>query len=96
MVPLLLTLLLGGVLVVTGPLVNVRLYDTGHLGKRVGRSQRFKSITRRPMTDAEYYAGLEKLHEDGPRYARHGMLFLLTLLALVLVVVVSLLNSLHF
>jgi len=95
MVPFLLTLLLVGALVVTGTMVNVRLYDTGHLGKRVGRSQSFRSITRRPVTDAEYFARLDKISEEGPRYARHGMLFLLTLLALVLVIVVSLLSSLH-
>lgn len=95
MVPFLLTLILVGVIVVTGTMVNVRLYDTGHLGRRFGRSRHLKSITRRHMTDAEYFRRLDKMHEEGPRYARHGVLILLLLAMLVLIVVISLLSGFH-
>ena len=95
MVSFLLTLLLIGVIVVTGTIVNVRLYSTGHTGKRFGRSRRYKSIARRPMTDVEYYARLDKAHEEGPRYARHGVLILLIPVILIIIVLISLLGGFH-
>src|SRR5438067_918938 len=94
-VPFLLTLILVGVIVVTGTMVNVRLYDTGHLGRRYGRSRRFKSIARRHMTHAEYFRRLDKMHEEGSRYALHGVLILLLFATLVLIVVFSMLGILH-
>jgi hypothetical protein len=91
----LLTIILIGVIVVTGTMANARLYNTGHHGKRFGRSRHFKSIARRPMPEVEYFARLDKVHEEGPRYARRGMLILLVLAILALIVVISLLGGLH-
>ena len=93
MVTFLLTLILLGAIVVTGTIVNVHLYDTDHLGRRFRRSRRFKSITRRPMTDAEYFKSLDKVDEENSRYARNLVLILLFLAMLGLIVVVSLISG---
>jgi hypothetical protein len=85
------------ILVVTGIVVNMRLYDPGT--KRFRQSRSLRPVARRyttgGMSDAEYFIRLDKMYEDGPRYARRGVMIMFALVIFFIVVVISLLSGLH-
>ena len=96
--PFLITLAFVTILIVTGVIVNMYLYGSG--AKSYKRPQSFKHPARRyttgeSMSDTEYYVSLTRVHDEGPRYARYAILLLAIPVILVLIVVVSLLSTLH-
>jgi hypothetical protein len=98
MLSFLITLAFVTMLVVTGIIVNMRLYDPGV--KRFRQSRSLKPATGRyttgeAMSDVEYYTRLTRIHEDGPRYARRSMMILFMLVILIIIVVISLLSGIQ-
>ena len=99
MVSFLITLAFVTMLVVSGIIVNMRLYDPGAKRFRQARSLRPAArgyTTGERMSDVEYFARLTRVHEDGPRYARHGVMIISILVILIVIVLISLLSgSIH-
>ncbi len=96
MVSFLITLAFVTMLVVTGIIVNMRLYDTGAKHFRQARSLRPAAraySTGERMSDAEYFARLTRVSEEGPRYARHTVMIISLLVIIVVIVLISLLGG---
>src|SRR5690242_2379739 len=98
MEPLLITLAFVTILVVTGIVVNMRMYDPG--AKRFRRSRNLRPAigpytAGRRMTDAQYFARLDKIHEDGPRYARRAVTIITFVVILIIIVGISFLAGPH-
>jgi ABC-type uncharacterized transport system permease subunit len=95
---LLITLAFVTILVVTGLIVNMHLYNPG--AKRFKQSRSIRPTARRyttstGMSDAEYFTRLNTIEEDGPRYARRAVTMLSFVVILIIIVVISLLSSPH-
>ena len=95
---LLITLTFVTLLVVTGIIVNMHLYDPG--AKRFKQPRSIRPSVRRyttgtGMSDAEYFTHLNAIEEEGPRYARRTVMILSFVVILIIIVVISLLSSPH-
>ena len=98
MEPLLITLAFVTILVVTGIMVNMRMYDPG--AKRFRRSRNLRPATGRyttgvRMSDRDYFARLDMMHEEGPRYARRAVTIISFLVILIIIVGISFLAGPH-
>jgi hypothetical protein len=96
--PFLITLAFVTILVVTGIIVNMHLYDPG--AKRFKRSRSLRPAAGRyttgeAMSDAEYFTRLDTMYEEGPRYARRAMTMISFLVILIIMVGISFLGSIH-
>jgi hypothetical protein len=96
--PLLITLAFVTILVVTGIMVNMRLYDPG--AKRFKQSRSIRPTARRyttgtAMSDIEYFTRLDTMDEEGPRYARRAVTMLSFVVILIIIVAISLLSGPH-
>ena len=95
---LLITLTFVTLLVVTGIIVNMYLYDPG--AKRFKQPRSTRPLVRRyttgtGMSDAEYFTGLTRIEEEGPRYAHRAVMMLSFVVILIIIVAISLLSGPH-
>jgi hypothetical protein len=95
---LLITLAFVALLVGTGIIVNMHLYNPGAKRFKQPRSIRppvrlYRAGT--GMSDAEFFTRLNTIEEEGPRYARHVVTILLFVVILIIIVGISLLSSPH-
>lgn len=96
--PLLITLAFVTILVVTGFIVNMRLYDPG--AKRFKQSRSIRPTARRfttgtGMSEVEYFTRLDTMDEEGPRYARRALTIVSFVVILIIIVAISFLSGPH-